>query len=224
MSLPVWNRVELDLLRSERARCRRCRSGHDVPCDGARAEYDEQASQFYRATKITYILCDYYWERKHRGARERAVRDTGLPPRWETQKCPTIPKALLSKLPCVVAPQQLTPEHTLNSSYLVQAAIMSLACSGMDSRYWFCPNLSFDHLTQMRTDLSRQRVLGLDRWDGGSHHEKVLGVMCGVLEQALGNGAQVIVGLLRPLTMLEPRSDLEIPIIAMLQDLPSIKA
>lgn len=221
MSRPL-NEVERELLESEAARCRRCRAGEYVPCDGVRAEYDPVASEFYGATKIVYVPCDYYRQLHHRNALERAVMMSGLPSKWITAERPKVPAELTSGKPCVVAPSELTPSHTVASSHMVQSAVMALVYDNIPSRYWFFPSLTFSDLDGLRTDLGGRNTVAIDRWDGGSQHESLVAEMCGLVEERITADLPLIIGLLRPVDMLEPRVDAEVPLIGMFQDLPRV--
>ena len=221
---PQANNVELELLRAEQARCQRCRQGHHIACDGVRAVYDQKASTFYGTTKIVYEPCEFYLQLRHRAARERAVKRSGLPGRWLTADLPRLPDKLSGVESCGVVPSALTPEHTVQSSYLVQAAVMGCIACEIQAKYWFVPSLSFDRLSRVTSDLEGEGVVALDRWDGGSLPPTLLAQMCSLLEQRLALGGLVIIGLLRPFELLEPRDPSEMAVLGMLGDLPRVDA
>jgi len=218
-----YSEVELEFLRSEAAKCRRCRAGHPVECDGFRVVYDERASEFYGQVKISYVPCERYRKLKHRAAKERAIRRSGLPDKWITERCPQLPELLLDLQTCVVSPQELNPKHSVVVSHIIQAAVVRHLEQGNRARYVACSTIDFDDLQRVGDILRGDMMVALDRWDGGSHHEAIVRTLCAEVEARLNRGALTVIGLLRPLRLLEARVEDEVPLIGLLESLPSVE-
>lgn len=211
----------MDLLQTEEERCRRCRAGERVACDGWRREVNREATDLYGQAVFVQVPCPRYAELERAGRLRAGVRLSGLPPAWEPSSQPRLhPRLPDGPLPAclVVYPEQPDDNGAqITVTKIVQSAVYRALREDMPAHYVWGPLVRFENLDATCERLADAPLVAIDRWDVCVQHPNLLGQLAAAIESRIVMGRLTVVGLLQPLRRLRAMVPEQSPVIGRLK-------